>query len=395
MIRFAIGVFCVALLFPHTSIAQPHRPSLGAAADSNDAMAFLEAGRGWIMKDPKKAADAFYWAAQLNPLLADAYYGRRVALLLSDKRRLVKYWNADRRTLESNDIRTADSLYLYALTINPFLAHTLDGVLLDGIMGEIAQQASEHSDRSALEIQQYMDRYLEDAPMGFRAWKAYINGDYESALRLYASAAKKEKKKGDLLFTRGRILYQQGKVEEALPDMVRAVEELRKADKKELVYLYQSKALAEQSLGMIHDRLGNQGAAKEAFARALQEDLSYHPAHVQMALLALEARDTTAALNELDLAVQIRPADVAVRYTYGYLLGQANRLKDAEEQLRKIVELNPYFSSSYYTLGEVLEAQNRAKDAADTYRNFIARASLSDQRRALAEQRVQMIAGIK
>jgi hypothetical protein len=64
-------------------------------------------------RDPEVAAAAFYWAARLDPTSADAYYGRRCALLLADKWRFQKYIEEDRRTLQSSEVKRIDSLYLY------------------------------------------------------------------------------------------------------------------------------------------------------------------------------------------------------------------------------------------------------------------------------------------
>ena len=100
---------------------EPKRPRLEAGADTNDAAAYYEFGRSQLKRDPDAAADAFYWASRLNPGAAEPYYGRRVALLLTDPRRLDRYWSGDRRTVNSDEIKRIDSLQLRALEINPFL----------------------------------------------------------------------------------------------------------------------------------------------------------------------------------------------------------------------------------------------------------------------------------
>ena len=120
---------------------QPARPRLDAAADTNDAMAYYNAGMTLLRRDPAKAADAFHWAAQLNPGSADAFYARRVAMLLARPRFLESYWMGDRRTLRNPDVRRADSLYLHALTINPFFYRKLDAELFDAVVREFANSA--------------------------------------------------------------------------------------------------------------------------------------------------------------------------------------------------------------------------------------------------------------
>jgi hypothetical protein len=91
---------------------------------------------------------------------------------------------------------------------------------------------------------------------------------------------------------------------------------MRKTDKKDLVFVYSS---------------------KEPFGRALQEDLSYFPAQVQLGYPALESKDTTRALSEMDLAVQIRGDDPMLRFVYGYSLAVSGKSRDSDLR-RKAVE---------------------------------------------------------
>ena len=99
------------------------------------------------------------------------------------------------------------------------------------------------------------------------------------------------------------------------------------------------------------------------------------------------------ALSEMDLAVQIRPDDAMLRYTYGYALGTSGRYADAEVQLRKAIEADPYYAASYFVLGQVLDALGKLDDASAQYKTFLARASLQDLRRKEAEERVAMAKG--
>ena len=83
--------------------------------------------------------------------------------------------------------------------------------------------------------------------------------------------------------------------------------------------MYESKALLEHSIGLVQQRLGNKSAAKEAFGRALQEDLSYFPAHVQLAYLALDGKDTTTLESQLvpPLVERVERIDVTLAFANG------------------------------------------------------------------------------
>lgn len=284
-------------------------------------------------------------------------------MLLEDMSRLKRYWTGDRRTVQSDEIRRIDSLYYVALTINPFVSQRLDHELYDAILDDISRRYADDAGGTATEVRYAIDREMQSAPPATRAGIAYGEGDDVRALSLYADAVKSDKKNSPLRIDRARIFYNRNQSDSALAELTAAVEDLRSRDKKELVYVYQSKAIAEQSLAVPHQRLGHRDQAREAFGRALQEDLSFYPAHVQLGYMALEAKDTATALAEMDLATQLRPDDAAAQYTYGFTLAAVSHLPDAESHLREAIELDPVYAAPHFALGEVLEATMKTKDA--------------------------------
>ena len=371
---------------------EPRRPALIAGADTNDARAYYAHGLSKIERDPEEAGDAFYWAMRINPTFADAYYARRCALLLTDRIRFQQYMEDDRGTLRSDEIKRIDSLYYFSLTINPFMYRGLDARLFRAYLLQVGDDYARRNNLGPGEVQFAINRWLMDASPSFKAWRAYGDGRFPDALRLYAEAIKDAKFKAELRADRGRLFFQVGEADSALTELTQAVDELRKADKKDLVYVYESKALLEHSIGLVQQRLGNKSAAKEAFGRALQEDLSYFPAHVQLAYLALDGKDTTTALGEMDLAVQIRTDDPVLRYIYGYALATSGKYPEAEAQLRKAIEVDGAFAAPYHVLGLVLDGQAKGSEALAQYRSFLARASQSDARRKETEERVRELA---
>lgn len=376
--------------------AEPPRPPLAASADTNDWMAYYDAGGRWLESDPKKAADAFHWASKLDPTRPEPFYGRRMALLIENPRRMVRYWRGDRSTVRSKEIQRIDSLYLHALTLNPFFYHRLDRVFLRKLITEIAEDLSPGSGMSSGELRILLDQSVNSAAPGFRAWAAYAEGDFDRAEQLYGQAmgeTSNRRVKAALMTERARLYFQRDKADRALADLNAALAELRRTDQKDLIYVYESKALAEQGLGMVQKRLGNTAAAREAFARSLQEDLSYFPAHVQLAMLALDSKDTVTALSEMDLAVQIKPDDAGLRYMYGFTLSEIGRHAEATEQLNRAIELNAVYAAPHIALAKVLEAQGKPQDALARYRAFLSLATRGDPRRGEATRRVAALSG--
>ena len=370
---------------------QPDRPVLPDGADRNDPWSYYRVGQTSLPREPEKAADAFYWAARLNPVWAEAFYGRRIALLLNDPRRLARYWRGDKSAVR--ETMGIDSLYLYALTLNPFLGPNLDHLILDAAIDQYSRDYANRTGASASELAYEVTKYIRMGPPEWQAVMAYRDGRYDEALSQYAKAIPRSKQKGPLLAERGRLFYQIGQRDSALVNLTQALAEMRKADKDDLVFFYQSKALMEERIGLIERVKGNKVAAREAFGRALAEDLSYFPAHVQLAYLGLESGDAVTVMNEMDLAVEIRPDDPSVRYQYGYALGSLDKLKEAEVQLKKAIELDPDFALPHFVLADVYQATKRRQEAIKEYEAFLALAAKNDTRRGEADHMAAILRG--
>jgi len=375
----------------------PNRPRLTAAADTNSAHAYFQHGITILEQQPHQAADAFYWAARIDPTWADPLYARRIALMMSDSRRLEGYMEGNRRIINSPTVRQIDSLQFRALTLNPFLYRRLDRQLFkyyirSSIKREESLQGGAGRTDDVL-LEHLIENWLNGASPSMRAWSAYSNGRFPDALRYYASALKGSRNKSDIHADRARLFFMTGKTDSARVSMTQAVEQMRKKDDDALVYFYESKALYEHSIGMIHEERNEPDAAREAYSRALQEDLSYYPAHARLAALALAAGDTATAQSEMELAVQIRSDDAGLRYNYGLMLVMARKLDEAAEQARKAIETEPYYARPYNLLGRILEGQGKPQEAIAQYREYLRRASRDDAQRNWTTERIGILGG--
>ncbi len=366
----------------------PNRPELPATADTNDAAAYYNFGLSTIEKDPEKAADAFYWATRLNPATADAFYARRVALLLQDPRRLVRYWQGDKRVIQAKDIRRIDSLYYHALTLNPFVSEGLEHVIFSAVLDELSVELEDQTGESPTEIRSEIQRYMFDAPPELQAYQAHAEGRMQDAIRLYAKAIDAAKFKASLRSERATTFYEMGQLDSALAELNAAATEMKKRDNKDLVYVYDSKALLQQRIAVIDLRLGKLAASRDALGEALQEDLSYSPAHVYLAYLAGQASDTATEMSEMDLAVQLRQNDPALQFAYGSMLVNAGRMDDAESHLRAAIKLDDVYAAPHFLLARVLDQRGSAADAAAEYSAFLAMAPQSAGERSVAQTRL-------
>ena len=373
----------------------PKRPELFAGADTNDARAYLQLGTVMLKNDPEKAGDAFYWATRIDPANAEAFYSRRVAYLLANPRRYAQYESGDKRTVQSKEMQQMDSLLGRALMLNPVFVRRHERTALIAL---IKFWSEDGQGGSVTVTEADINRYIDDvarngANEGLRAEMAYADGDYSDALRYYVTALKTSKDKAGIHVERGRIFLQTGHPDSASAEFGAALDELRKKDKKDFVVFYNSKASLEVSQGIAAEQAGRMGDARSAYSHALEEDLAYYPAHLRLGYLALDSRDTTTALSELDLAVQLRPDDGLLHQRYGFALLSAGKYDMAIEQLKKATQLEPYFALGFRQLGEAYEAAGKKPEAAAAYKQFLNVASRSDNMRAQVEAKLPSLAG--
>ena len=357
----------------------PPRPRVAAGEDSNSAASYQLLGMQRLSKRPDEAAAAFHWAHRLDPSLADAFYAERIARLLLDSRQLGDYIVRNRGVLRRKEIMQIDSLQIEALIRNPMLNPRLDKVMYELWVAEVTGGETIDWDRS------------DPASAG---WLALSRGDYAKAAQSYAKAIKEDKKSYGLHLNRALALYYGGQLDSSIVSMQAYIDARNADEKKEIVFVYQNKALAEYSIGFVYERLGKPDKAKEAYGRALAEDLAFAAAHVALADIAQNARDTATALQEFDLAVQLRSEDAQLRLRYGGALLQAGRAEDAVTHLEKAVELEPYYAMPWFLLGQAAEKTGKKERALSAYGTFLARAP-ADRRQLLdqAGARVKVLKG--
>ena len=368
----------------------PRRPRLAAQADTNDARAYYRLGQERLERSPEDAAAAFYWAAQIDPGWADPLYGRHVALLMSDPRRLVRYWDGDRRTRTSAEVLAIDSLYYRALRIDPFVQRPFERELVRVLVMNLLGADAPGADVALASF--YTETILMDLPPLLRAQVMAGEGRLPQALQAYDEAMRESRGRRSetrryIRHERGRMFALVGNDSAALAELQLAIDMGVEEEREELVRFYDSKAVLEHSRGRVLERAGHLAAAREAYARALMEDLSYHPAHVDMGILALASGDTATAVQELSLAAQAGADDPVARVLYGSLLARTGRLDEAQAEAQAAAVLAPHWVEPWYVLGFIRD-WGAPGDPTEAYRGFLRRARREDPRRTQVERLV-------
>ena len=378
----------------------PKRPPLNGA-DTNQAAAYYQYGLSMLQQDPQKASDAFYWAARLDPTWARPLYAGRIAFLMgADDQFVIGYMDGKRSYTRSKDARRIDSLELRARMLDPFMERDLDKELqlrwLRALYDEAQKSDGGSDDRAeTLRFQYFVERYWRtDAPPEQKAMLAVSEHRFPDALDAYREALRSDHDhQAEIHEARARIFYVMGNGDSARAEMAQAIARLREKDAKDFVWLYESKAVLEHFIGLTYERQNQIGPAREAYGRALEEDLSYYPAHLRLGTIALSTGDTATALSEMDLAAQINNEEPVLQATYGTILAQAGHIPEAQQHLHRAVELDPYYANSYYVLGRVDEFAGKSADAVGDYRAYLGHTRAQDPRIADVQRRLAGLTG--
>lgn len=363
LLCFAVVLVAQSLSAQGTQV--PARPRLPVGADTNEAQAYYQFGRANLRSNPRAAAAAFAWAARLAPAWGEPVYAHAVASQLIDKTGTLQKldrWKSSSGTSPYGE--RFDSLRFEAQLRNPFLFRgALDHSMIEELLLEMGDWRTRVTDRSG--------------DPGYDGWAAYIRSDFQGAAKHYRAAQRRWPKAYGYHADRAEVFYQLRQLDSARVELDKFIAAQREQDRKKLVRFYQSKAFGEYSVAMLEYSRDDTAAAEAAFKRALAEDISFYMAHLRLGELALARRDTNTALQELELAVELKPAEVFPRYVYATALLAADRRSEAATQLSTLVEMNPDFAMPYYHLGRLAELNEKPAEAATRYQEFLGRAPRS------------------
>ena len=359
-VRRTVLVLSALCLTAASAAAQkvPKRPELFAGADTNSWFAYYQNGLSNLRRRPDLAADAFYWAARLNPSAPEPLYGTWVAYWKRQPDRFWDYIEGKKFVVESKEVQHIDSLRLKALKRNP--------MMYQGLWIELFDDEGP------------MDMSLDPAVQGIIA---YAHGNPVRAAERLGQAVK-SKAYRSYRYDRALALYQIAQYDTAANELQLLIDDMKKREEKKLVRMYESKQMFEYGIAIVMLAKGDTAAARDALGKALTEDLSFTPAHVELAHLAAATGDTATAIQELSQAAELDSTDVTAQYELGVHLMMQNKTDEATKHLRKAIALEPYYAQPYYPLAYILEFDEKNAEAADMYVAFADRAPRSDEHRA-------------
>jgi tetratricopeptide (TPR) repeat protein len=334
---------------PHA--AAQSRPELPGDADPNDWESYFDLGERVFDTFPTQAEDAFLWAARLDPTRAEPLMARWATFYARDQGLWINYLNDDERTLRRPDVLMNEERLRLAQVRNPFVHRGLEAALL-----------------SMLGRRLLWDRSTE-------AFLAYGRGDFRRAASDFATLVRANPRRNyRLRHYRALSLIGAGQPDSAAVEIERLLADLRRADAAEVGDAYESKALWEHALGLVHETTGDTARARREYERALEEDLAWYAARMGLARLDLRGGNADAAVAHLAAAAEAAPGDGVVRLEYGDALLVAGRISDAVAQYQAAREREPHWAEVYLRLGRAHDALGEGAEAAEMYRGYVARA---------------------
>lgn len=372
-------------------VAIPQRPALDAGADTNDAHAYYLLGTATIFdRKPDEAVRAFYWATRLDPASGDYQYALRAAKLMAmPGEQLLSYFNPFERRRRSPEALALDTALYRAFLAKPFLHRRFDELVMQRAIDERVKRIPSASGRAATEMMIQRIARMD-------VLNAYSKGAFSSAAALGADALKDPKvsKKiheivdSGIHADRSRFFFMIDNLDSARAEMSTAIEGRRKRDSTSTVILYESNTMYEQSLGIIYERQKNLVEARNAYERALTEDLSNYAAHSRLSALQLAAGDSAAAMTEMNLAVQLAPNDPVLHYEYALALVQTRHDAEASDQLRKAIAADSFYAAPHLLLAIIAGVEQFDDQSLAEFQRFVALAPRTDAQEGYAKDQI-------
>jgi thioredoxin-like negative regulator of GroEL len=376
--------------------------------DTNDSRAYYSAGLAARGFNPALASAAFYWASRLDPGWADPYFARWYTLRRAPY--ILPYIQRVRRDPKDGPPQPVgvpdsvwvriDSLFLQASVRNPFvdehiyfgdmvalargqilLANNLQSRMIDQINSQrIAQGAAPVATPRRIEMRE--------------TWlTAYAKRDFATAARLLAPLIKSNRDNLELYIHRANAFFNIQQYDSCNAMLRAAMARIETKEAARTLPAYLSKELFVYAIGIAQEQAGNQPAARAAYEQTVSENLGFYMAHLHIASVAMNARDTVAAVTEALAATQIRPDDPVVQFFTGYTLMAAGKRQDAIEHLRAAIATDPYYALPYLYLGQALQQSDDTTGALANFREFLARSRRDDNRRPTVEATVAILSG--
>ncbi len=327
------------------------RPRLAGGADRNDWQAFFDRGVEVLRRYPNHADSLFSWAHRLDPSRAEPLFARWVAFWMKDLNRFERYLDDDARELDAPEVLALDTLYLRALHRNPFVPHQLLVLLYDQLPGDWDQN-----------------------PVT-RGWLAYSKRQYTLAASYFRQLTRTNTDEYVWMhYARALTFVGMQAFDSANAEMVALLSSRRARADTLPSRSYESLEVINYGIALLHLAQGHPDSARQFFQHAVEENLAFFPAHVELGELALGRFSREIAERDFRQAAELAPNEAWIQHRYGVALLRLGRAVDALAPLERAIALEPWYAEPYLMLGRAWEAAGDKAAAAKAYAQYLERA---------------------
>ena len=109
--------------------------------------------------------------------------------------------------------------------------------------------------------------------------------------------------------------------------------------------------------GITAQKAGNRAQAVVEYQSAVRKDPAYFDAYYNLGLAALDSGDVRVSLWAYELALSVKPGSGDARYNFALALKAGGFLRDAADQLQKLLGTNPSDARAHLSLGNLYAQQ--------------------------------------
>ncbi len=193
-----------------------------------------------------------------------------------------------------------------------------------------------------------------------KARNLLAQGDLQGAQALYREIMEKRPKNPEALSHMGMILQKQGRAQEALGYLEKAI----KAGGGD--------AIQYTNLGIVQNSLGRTEEAIESYRQALKHDPKDLHALNNLGGLCASRRDYEAAVEQFRQADTVQPNHPVILNNLGSALRGLGEMENALQRYRQAIALQPRYAEAYANAGSVLVGLGHLKEGLQSLRQAIA-----------------------
>jgi tetratricopeptide (TPR) repeat protein len=123
--------------------------------------------------------------------------------------------------------------------------------------------------------------------------------------------------------------------------------------------------------GQIRLQLGEPGPALDDLKRAVELDSSSVSARTGLGRALMETGDTTAALEQIEIALAMDPAYTLALQDKGICLAAMQKTDDAVAALKEAIELYPQDPQLFYSIGRIYRESGSTSNAVESYQKAL------------------------